>query len=84
MMQHPVGIDKVEAAIREWNICAASMRDASKISDPLTGQTKMLRRDVNPDSVGTMLGELKQVAAGTTANLKHALPGMLAKFSGVI
>src|SRR5713101_7363679 len=43
----------------------------------------MLWRYVNPNSVGAMFGELKQVAASPAANLKHALASVTTKSRGL-
>src|SRR5438128_2158659 len=51
VMQHTVGVYVVEALIREWDICAASMQNACKISDSLARQANMFRRYVNSDSI---------------------------------
>lgn len=55
-----------------------------QVSDSFTRQADMLWRYVNPNSVGAMFGELKQVAASTTPNFKDAFARVIAKFRYLI
>jgi len=84
VMEHTVGIHIVEAFVLEGDTCTISTQNLRQVSDSFTRQADMFWRYVNPNSVGAMFGELKQVAASTAPNFKDALAGVIAEFCDVI